>query len=541
MRFTFTLIATVVFAFSAQALRPDEIALVVNKNVADGREIAKEYAQARHIPDGRIIELDLPATDDVSFQQYETNVVPVVREFLAKHNLLQNVRCLVTFYGVPLRIAPRENTPADNAEIETIQQEMRTASVQIAKTVAQLEEMATKLDPRFRSSPGNDLGALVRRLEITRQFIAQRIPSIKDQKQRDAYLAQVNEIASKLMTPPAPPATNASGQPATQMTQALSSEMSSLEARRYEPEARARQREIARQVSGPLPYARLLDTQLGYLLPDDSQAAFDNELALVDWALYSRTKWQINPLYYRVSERAPPVLMVSRLDAQTPATVRRMIATSIEVEQHGLQGQVLIDSWGKAGKEQTDYAKFDQMLVDFAATVRQKTKLSLTFDDKPELVPTGSAKDIAVYCGWYSPNEFVSPGTFTPVAIGVHIASYTLTTLHAPGSGDWVRQMLNDGAVASFGAVSEPYLHSFPNPNDFFPLILTGKVQLAEAYWRTTPLVSWRIVLVGDPLYTPYKQNPAIGIADLPPNLRSLFSDHPPAPTTVQAAPADNR
>ena len=123
----------------------------------------------------------------------------------------------------------------------------------------------------------------------------------------------------------------------------------------------------------------------------------------------------------------------------------------------------------------------------------------------------------------------------------MHIASYTLTTLHAPGSGDWVRQMLNDGAVASFGAVSEPYLHSFPNPNDFFPLILTGKVQLAEAYWRTTPLVSWRIVLVGDPLYTPYKQNPAIGIADLPPNLRSLFSDHPPAPTTVQAAPADNR
>jgi uncharacterized protein (TIGR03790 family) len=541
VRFTFTLIVTLLLALSARGLRPDEIALVVNKNVLDGKALAQEYAQARNIPAGRIIELDLPVADDLSFQQYETNVVPVVRDFLAKNNLLQSVRCLVTFYGVPLRIAARENTPENTAEIESLKGELRTTSVQVEKTTMELEQMAAKLDPTFRALRGSDPGSVVRRLEFTRQFIAKHLSTIKDPAVRDAYLGQVNQIATKLMSPATQPATNAAAQPATAATQALVEEMAGLEAHRYDPAARAKLREIAHRISGPLPYARLLDTQLGYLMPDDSQAAFDSELALVEWSLYARVKWQVNPLYYRVTERTPPVLMVSRLDAQTPATVRKLIATSIDVEQHGLQGQVLVDSWGKAGKQNDDYAKFDQTLVDLAAIIRQKTKLSLTFDDKPELIPPGNVKDIALYCGWYSPNEFISPGTFSPGAVGVHIASYTLTTLHAPGSGDWVRQMLNEGVVASFGAVSEPYLHAFPNPADFFPLILTGKVTLADAYWRTTPLASWRIALIGDPLYTPYKRNPALAISDLPPNLRALFSDQSRPPTTVQAAPADNR
>jgi uncharacterized protein (TIGR03790 family) len=321
--------------------------------------------------------------------------------------------------------------------------------------------------------------------------------------------------------------------------------MAEVEAHRNEPAARKRLREIARQVSGPLAYARVVDTQIGYLLPEDSQAAFDSELALVEWSLYARVKWQLNSLYYRVNERTPPVMMVSRLDAQTPDVVRKMIATSIDVEQHGLQGQVLVDSWAKNTKrpdgQDDDYTRFDKTMVELAALVRTKTKLQLTFDDKPELVASGSVKDIALYCGWYSPNEFVSPGTFARGAVGAHVASYTLTTLHAPGGGDWVRQLLNNGVVATFGAVSEPYLHAFPNPDEFFPLILTGKVSLAEAYWRVNPLTSWRVVLIGDPLYTPYKQNPPLAVADLPPYLRMLFSQATTQPAAAQAPAADNR
>ncbi len=79
--------------------------------------------------------------------------------------------------------------------------------------------------------------------------------------------------------------------------------------------------------------------------------------------------------------------------------------------------------------------------------------------------------------------------------------------------------MLEKGVCATLGPVAEPYLHSFPLPDQFFPLLITGRYTLAEVYFRTTPLLSWRQILVGDPLYNPFKKNPALAIEDLPPGL----------------------
>jgi hypothetical protein len=62
-------------------------------------------------------------------------------------------------------------------------------------------------------------------------------------------------------------------------------------------------------------------------------------------------------------------------------------------------------------------------------------------------------------------------------------------------------------------------------PDDFFPLLMTGKLTLAEVYWRTCPLTSWKMAAIGDPMYTPFRQNPAMRVEDLPERLRPLFSD----------------
>jgi hypothetical protein len=47
---------------------------------------------------------------------------------------------------------------------------------------------------------------------------------------------------------------------------------------------------------------------------------------------------------------------------------------------------------------------------------------------------------------------------------------------------------------------------------------------LAEVYWRTTPTASWMMCAIGDPLYTPYKKNPALAVEDLPDHLPLLFN-----------------
>ena len=86
---------------SASALEPDEIALVVNSNVPDGVELAKFYAKQRHIPDNRILVLDLPKADAMPARMYEDQVVPQVRDFINTSHLETKLKCLVSFYGVP--------------------------------------------------------------------------------------------------------------------------------------------------------------------------------------------------------------------------------------------------------------------------------------------------------------------------------------------------------------------------------------------------------------------------------------------------------
>lgn len=38
---------------------------------------------------------------------------------------------------------------------------------------------------------------------------------------------------------------------------------------------------------------------------------------------------------------------------------------------------------------------------------------------------------------------------------------------------------------------------------------MTGKLSLLEVYFHTVPHLSWQMILIGDPLYTPFRKNPA--------------------------------
>ncbi|MBW1803718.1 MAG: TIGR03790 family protein, partial [Deltaproteobacteria bacterium] len=87
-------------------------------------------------------------------------------------------------------------------------------------------------------------------------------------------------------------------------------------------------------------------------------------------------------------------------------------------------------------------------------------------------------------------------------------------TLRNAESNAWCRRMIEKGVAATLGPVDEPYLTSFPLPDHFFPLLMSGKLPLLEVYFRTTPFISWRQVVIGDPLYTPFKKNPAIRLPD---------------------------
>jgi uncharacterized protein (TIGR03790 family) len=299
-----------------------------------------------------------------------------------------------------------------------------------------------------------------------------------------------------------------------------------------DPAAREALRTIGRRTQSPFAYEKLLQEHSQYLTPDHSDAAIDSELALLWLGRQQGTGWQPNPLAYPYlsSPNPPPTVMVMRLDAPSPDGVRKMIETALAVERNGLKGRIVIDSRGIRPRDPDGtadpFGAFDQRLRDLATIVREKTKIELVLDEKPDVLPPlPKIDDVALYCGWYSVAKYVPSMKFAPGAVGYHIASYELTSLRDATNTGWGRGLINDGVVATLGPVSEPLLHAFPAPDDFFPLLLTGKLSLAETYWRTCPMASWKMCAVGDPLYTPFKQDPALRIDDLPERLRRVFSD----------------
>jgi hypothetical protein len=69
----------------------------------------------------------------------------------------------------------------------------------------------------------------------------------------------------------------------------------------------------------------------------------------------------------------------------------------------------------------------------------------------------------------------------------------------------WCKRMLEEGIAATIGPVAEPYIEAFPLPDLFFDILTDGHLTLAEAYLLSIPHLSWRMVLIGDPLYRPFK------------------------------------
>ncbi len=164
-------------------------------------------------------------------------------------------------------------------------------------------------------------------------------------------------------------------------------------------------------------------------------------------------------------------------------------------------------------KQQDLFFHYDQDLRDFGWLAREETDYSVEIDNYPELIE--KATDTALYVGWYSVHKFEGDFKLSPGAIGYHIASSEALSVRKPDEPGWCKNLLERGITVTLGPVDEPFLESFPLPTEFFPLMLSGQYQVAEAYYLTSKFISWRMVLFGDPLYNPWKSRAAIPTTEI--------------------------
>ncbi|HLA84954.1 MAG TPA: TIGR03790 family protein, partial [Thermoguttaceae bacterium] len=505
-------------------LTADQVAIIAMKESPESVELAKHYAKARGINESRILLLEDKPARTISREVWETKTRPAVRKWLEDHQLDDKIRCFVTCGDVPLKIGRRAADSPEIVEREKYLAEARRGNVkQIEQLVSLLESLGRgdkpkpikPLDPEISL---RDVGGRLEGAVATAQGQIMAIPG--DEKRLEAMqkfqqLLTAIGGGSQVLRMAAAQAKGGQLSPEQAMPlRILESRLQGLQqgiqALTMLPPTVARDTQLLnliRMSAGLTGSLGWIDKERESLAKNETYSSFDSELALVRWNDYPLDRWQPNLLYQGYGVRGAgtsSVLIVSRLAAPTLALAKGLVDKAIAAEKSGLSGKVYLDARGmKFDKEKSEpgsYDAYDQSLRDLAERIKKHTKLEVVLDDKPELFQPGKCPDAALYCGWYSLSKYVDAFEWRPGAVGYHLASAEATTLTTPGGTAWCNAMLEDGITATLGPVYEPYLHSFPKPDEFFSLLLTGKYCLADVYARTNPYNSWVMVLVGDPL-----------------------------------------
>lgn len=256
-----------------------------------------------------------------------------------------------------------------------------------------------------------------------------------------------------------------------------------------------------------------LRSRIEQILQTNLRASVDSELALVLTRDYPLESWIPNPFFlgFRDQEllvKRNDVLIVSRLDGPTAQTVRRIVDDTLATEQTGLQGTAYFDARWKKSETNTaksGYTLYDQAIQSAAAKLTRHGREPVVINERPELFEEDSCPDAALYVGWYSLGKYVDAFDWNPGSVGFHIASSECATLKREGSQVWCKRMLEEGVAATIGPVYEPFVQAFPPPDLFFTKLTEGYLTLGEVYLISLPYLSWQMVLIGDPLYLPFK------------------------------------
>lgn len=413
MRHLFIGLLIVLAAAPCPALEPSEIVILVNNRVPASREIADHYIAKRGVPKENIVELSVSKEEDISRGDYDRLVVAPLREALAGKK--DKIKCLLSTYGIPLRVGGEEPTKDEKKQLDELKPTLDAAKSKLAE----LEKAAKKDVVNLATAR-----AEVRRLEEKQAALAHK----------------------------------------------------------------------------------------------ESHAAFDSELMLLWHKEYRLVRWQPNALNWQfppeTRAKLSPTLMTCRLDGPTPEIAKRLVDDAIEVEVLGLTGKVYVDARGigydpKKSGDHLGYGGYDESFREMAALLKS-AKFDVTLDNKIELFPPDSCPDAALYAGWYSHGNYIPCCKFAKGAIAWHLASSEAVTLRNKDSKVWCPNLLKAGVAATLGPVAEPYTIGFPKPAEFFGFVATGKYTLVECYAKAVYFTSWMTVLVGDPLYNPYKKTQMI-------------------------------
>lgn len=547
------LLCLATFTQATARLIPSEVLVVANEASPDSVKLARTYVKLRGIPQANLALIRTTAGYKVSREGYDSQIAGPIRKLLTDRRLKDRIRSIVLMWGVPVRVmgpAVAALTPRQLLYKRTAEKAHYRAIIAYKFLGSVGEQFPTPRTKSFKptgalfdmqvTAPAPPLPKFDELRKDIERLFAQKRARIADIPQADKRRIAWRQLMAleldlrglrglkefiRVNRPPA-----SAGAPDVSSIDtilfAATAKLGKLEKGPDTNENITARVDMINNISGafgvydraqrkspaaagPVKKRGFLDRTL-----NASDASVDSELAALLWPDHRLAGWLDNPMCVKLrvkpALRNRRVLMTARIDGPTAADAMKIITTSIEVERKGLKGNFYIDAGGGPSPA---YNKNLRRLYDLA---KANTRLNIIFDDQPQVFQPGTCDNAALYVGWYSLKKYVPAFSWVPGAVGWHIASYEAMDLRNPASQTWCVKMIQNGVVATIGAVAEPLLGSFPMPQDFFGYLLTGKYTLAECYWATIPSVSWRVTLIGDPLYNPFAADPQLTPASSP-------------------------
>ena len=256
----------------------------------------------------------------------------------------------------------------------------------------------------------------------------------------------------------------------------------------------------------------------GDIGPQGDAASVDSELALLYRVIhgqkYERAGAVPNPFYRQqgspFAHTRFPIYLVTRLAAYDFTTVRGMIDRSLVASN---RGTIVLDLQANGDTSGDEWLRDTAIRLPGGRVVLEDTT-----------TPVYRQNNVIGYGSWGSnararKERFLRfqwlPGAITSDFVSTNGRTFdrppddwSLSTWAATDKPKWFKgspqslaaDYLMEGATGASGHVYEPFLGFCPRPEYLFPAYIRDGRNLAESFYISIPALSWRNIVLGDPL-----------------------------------------
>jgi hypothetical protein len=346
-----------------------DVLVISNAAMKESVYLGRYYAKKRGIPEESIVELPLPATETITRDEFNNRLhFPLKKEFDKRPDLLSK-RVYVLMYGVPLSIA-NNSIPEEASQMQTRLQQVRSENQKkLRDALTELQKIELSATGRttpqlFMIDEPGPPGAILANIQKLIAFIASG-----NHENREGYLSTIRDIVVSLfsyqgkfsLTHPDKQKERAGYQSKMNEAYSLPNPRSSSSLDAYLAKVH--------EIFGVVGVLQRLPALSDELFGSETGASVDSELGIV-WLLPGGAPLSgriPNPLYMHTTppkDPAFPFPVTGRLDGPNPGVVRRMIDSSIAVEEaQSLSGNFLIDAQGVPWDKRDEFGEWDRDLT----------------------------------------------------------------------------------------------------------------------------------------------------------------------------------